>query len=232
VVTVQPALERPWGARLSIDGLVGERIAATRRQWIETVPTTDPAVLQMFRDRDVPHPGGAPPSWALLPWSGEFAGKYLIAAAQFVALTGDRALQATVAAFATEMIACQDADGYLGPFEHDARLFGTDDNRVWTNWFPAIDRPDQWQGWQALGDNVYPPGSTITALSTVPGGTSLHVLGFDNKVWTNWFPAINHPDQWQGWQALTVFRRYISWLPAPAGLLPVAFSRDAPMRTV
>jgi hypothetical protein len=76
------------------------------------------------------------------------------------------------------------------------------DRRVWTNFFPAADGSFRWNGWFALGDNVFPERSTVTALSTVPGGTSLYVVGLDRKVWTNFFPAADGSFRWNGWFAL------------------------------
>jgi hypothetical protein len=80
------------------------------------------------------------------------------------------------------------------------------DGKVWTNFFPAGDEL-RWSGWTALGDNVFPVGGSVTALSTVPGGTSLYVVGLDGKVWTNFFPAGDEL-RWSGWTALgdNVFR--------------------------
>jgi hypothetical protein len=58
-----------------------------------------------------------------------------------------------------------------------------------------------WVPWFSLGPDTltFPQGSTITALSTVPGGTSLYVIGPDGQVWTNFFPDINNNPQWNGW---------------------------------
>jgi hypothetical protein len=76
------------------------------------------------------------------------------------------------------------------------------DGKVWTNFFPAADGSSRWNGWFALDENVFPAGSTVTALSTVPGGTSLYVVGLDRKVWTNLFPAADGGARWNGWFAL------------------------------
>ena len=67
--------------------------------------------------------------------------------------------------------------------------------RVWSNYFPSSN--NQWSGWFPLGDNVFPSGSVVTALSTQPGGTSLYVVGLDGQVWSNYFPSSNN--QWSGW---------------------------------
>jgi hypothetical protein len=103
------------------------------------------------------------------------------------------------------------------------------DGKVWTNFFPAANGSPRWNGWFPLGDNVFPEGSDVTALSTVPGGTSLYLLGFDRNVWTNFFPAPDRPHEWDGWWPL-LFPPYISWLPAPPGLEATAFSKDNPLR--
>ena len=49
-------------------------------------------------------------------------GKYLISAIQAVRMDTDPKLKATVAAVVQELIACQAADGYLGPFPENERL--------------------------------------------------------------------------------------------------------------
>ena len=45
-------------------------------------------MLEMFRDRD------ASPLRDMMPWSGEFAGKYLTGAVQILRITGDARLKA------------------------------------------------------------------------------------------------------------------------------------------
>ena len=104
------------------------------------------------------------------------------------------------------------------------------DSKVWTNFFPAANGAPQWNGWFALGDAVFPPGATVSALSTTPGGTSLFVRDDQYVVWTNVFPGAAHGSDWSGWWPLA-FPPYISWLPATPGLRPVAFTRSNPQRT-
>ena len=41
------------------------------QQWLLVAPDANPAMLEMFRDRD------RQPRRAMQPWAGEFAGKYL-----------------------------------------------------------------------------------------------------------------------------------------------------------
>jgi len=267
----------------SLGGWMGERVQSTLRNWMQGMPNANPALLQMFRDRDSPYPEPKHEfaSDYLLKWSGEFAGKYLIAGAQFLRLTGDFELKASLEILVKQLIAYQDSDGYLGAFERQARMLGKPGSMVWTNFFPAPTRPKEWNGWFPLGDNVFPVGAAVTALSTVPGGTSLYVLGLDGKVWSNFFPAPDGSLRWNGWFALgdnifpggatvtalstvpggtslyvlgrdggvwtnefpspdhsltwdgwwpLIFPPYISWLAAPPGTRPVAFSRSNPQR--
>jgi hypothetical protein len=55
-----------------------------------------------------------------------------------------------------------------------------------------------------LGPNTFPKESTVTAISTRPGGTSLYLVGLDEgqgggRVWSKFFPDPDHPTQWTGW---------------------------------
>ena len=74
--TKPPTFERIDQPDFTFRGLLGERIAANERNWLLTAPASNPSMLQMFRDRD------RTPPRDLLPWSGEFAGKYLTSAAE------------------------------------------------------------------------------------------------------------------------------------------------------
>ena len=67
--------------------------------------------------------------------------------------------------------------------------------------FPDSKHPRDWSDWFALGDNVFPVGSTITALSLSQGATSLYVVGLDRQIWSNFFPSDGRPE-WSGWFAL------------------------------
>lgn len=86
-------------------------------------PESSPAILQVLRDR-------MPLRKPLMPWAGEFAGKYLTGAELVWRLTPDAKLKATIDTFVRDLIACQDPDGYFGPFPKDARLTG----KNWDVW--------------------------------------------------------------------------------------------------
>ncbi|MCE5199895.1 glycoside hydrolase family 127 protein [bacterium] len=121
----QPIYEVPTAAKMSFGGIIGDRILANESNWLMIAPESNPAMLQVFRDRDRQH------SCDLLPWHGEFPGKYLISAVQSLRITQNPALKAKLERFVHDLISCQDTDGYFGPFAKDKRLFGTD---LWDLW--------------------------------------------------------------------------------------------------
>jgi len=102
--------------RLTLTGIVGDRLKAVSENWLLQVPHANPAILEIFSDRDIQ------PYRDLLPWSGEFAGKYLTSAVQVYRLTRDARLRRELAGFVSRLIQKQDADGYLGPWPADSRL--------------------------------------------------------------------------------------------------------------
>lgn len=126
-----PVCEPPQSARFQLGDWIGERLQANLEGWLLTAPTANPAMLQMFRDRD------RQPRRALVPWAGEFPGKYLISAVQGYRLTCDRRLRLLLQQFVRELISVQDADGYLGPHPKSERLTGrTHDGQspLWDLW--------------------------------------------------------------------------------------------------
>ncbi len=102
--------------RLNLTGIVGDRLQAVSENWLLEVPHANPAILEIFNDRDIQ------PYRDLLPWSGEFAGKYLTSAVQVYRLTREPRLRRELAAFVSGLIRRQDADGYLGPWPAESRL--------------------------------------------------------------------------------------------------------------
>ena len=127
----KPLLRPDLSGRFEWSGWVGERIKANQENWLLQAPVANPAMLQMFRDRD------RQPRRALVPWAGEFAGKYLISAVQGYRLTRDKRLRSLLEGFVRDLIAVQDADGYLGPHPQSQRLTGKthDGNHaLWDLW--------------------------------------------------------------------------------------------------
>lgn len=130
----RPQAERPPGVRFALKGPVGDALRDVTANWLMEAPAANPAMLGMFRDRD------RMPLRDLLPWSGEFAGKYLAGATQVLLVRDDPGLERLLTRFVAELIALQDDDGYLGPFPKANRLTGT---------APNIDGKDgsSWDAW-------------------------------------------------------------------------------------
>ena len=114
----RPALQAPKAIQFQLDGLVRQRLQACLDQWWLITPDANPALLQMFRDRD------RQPERDLLPWSGEFVGKFLTSGVLGWQLTRDPQLYAVLRRTVEELVAVQDEDGYLGPFARAKRLVG------------------------------------------------------------------------------------------------------------
>jgi hypothetical protein len=115
----QPTLQRANGLQFQLEGIIRQRLQACLDQWWLIAPDANPALLQMFRDRD------RKPERELLPWSGEFAGKFLTSGVLGWQLTRDPQLYAVLRRTVDELIAVQDEDGYLGPFSAHQAADGT-----------------------------------------------------------------------------------------------------------
>lgn len=109
-------------------------LTGVSEQWLRTAPLSNPAMLEMFRDRD------RQPLREMVPWAGEFAGKYLTSAVQVWRLTGDESLKQCIADFVTRLVVLQADDGYLGPWPKESRLTGRAPNigakggETWDAW--------------------------------------------------------------------------------------------------
>jgi len=125
VVKRTPVFECAQDARFRFGGMVGDRIAASLRNWWLCAPQANPAMLDMFFGRDrTPHRD-------MVPWAGEFAGKYLISAVQALRITRDVALKQHLKRFVRDLIASQAEDGYLGPWPQHLRMTGEGKWDLW-----------------------------------------------------------------------------------------------------
>jgi len=97
-------------AHFEFAGPVGERVQANVDNWLLRAPQSNPGMIEMFRVRD------RKPAPQLVPWAGEFVGKYLIAAVQALRMFEDPRLRQQVSNVVAAFIATQAENGYLGPF--------------------------------------------------------------------------------------------------------------------
>jgi DUF1680 family protein len=111
-----PLLDSIRNTRFRLEGEIARRLCAVTDQWILPAPFANPAMLEMFRNRD------RTPYQSQMPWAGEFAGKYLTHAVQIHRLTRNRKLGAHIKWFVGELVALQAEDGYLGPWPKPWRL--------------------------------------------------------------------------------------------------------------
>lgn len=113
-----PACARIPNTALDIRGPVQRYLNAVSEQWLKPAPFSNPAMLEMFRDRD------RRPLREMVPWAGEFAGKYLTSAIQVWRVTRDPSLKSAIADFVKRLVPLQEADGYLGPWPKGSHLTG------------------------------------------------------------------------------------------------------------
>ena len=113
-----PRCNRLTGTKFQIGGRVQQYLSGVTEQWLKVAPVSNPAILEMFRDRD------RRPLRDLVPWAGEFAGKYLVSAVQVWRVTDDESLKRDIADFVQRLVALQAEDGYLGPWPTESRLTG------------------------------------------------------------------------------------------------------------
>ena len=105
--------------RLRLSGPVGERVGANVGGWLLPCPAANPGLA---RDVRAARSQAAP---QLVPWAGEFVGKYLISAIQALRMVDDPALEKQVAEVVRQVCDAQAEDGYLGPFPREQRLLAT-----------------------------------------------------------------------------------------------------------
>ena len=130
-VSKTPVLDRIPNTTYTFDGIIKRYLDNVTEQWLKVAPYANPAMIEMFRDRD------RTPRRDLVPWAGEFAGKYLTSAVLAWRISRDERLRAQLDRFVDELISVQDTDGYLGPFPQAERLTGkTADGRhaLWDLW--------------------------------------------------------------------------------------------------
>jgi DUF1680 family protein len=111
-------LEPDPQAHLRLTGTLGDRLRANVSAWLLPAPEANPGMLEMFRVRD------RQPAPSIVPWAGEFAGKYLTSAVLALRMSDDPALEQRVRGFVRDLVATQAEDGYLGPFRKVERLRG------------------------------------------------------------------------------------------------------------
>ena len=112
------SLEEIPALRLALDGVVGQRVQANIDNWLMVAPDNNPGLLGIFAQRD----SGKMPD--MVPWAGEFVGKYLISSVQAMRMSDDPKLRELLQGIVDRLVALQAEDGYLGPWTREERLLG------------------------------------------------------------------------------------------------------------
>lgn len=121
------------GTKYQFDGVLGQRIKADVENWLLVTPGKNPGMFDMFACREKNREAGdVKDPHQLVPWAGEFAGKYLISAVQAMRMSDDPRLREMVGKTVDRLIQLQAEDGYLGPWPKKEQLMGHWD--LWGNY--------------------------------------------------------------------------------------------------
>ncbi len=115
-MNTQQGWDRIPNTKFALAGVIGDYLNAVTEQWLLVAPDANPGMLEIFRDRD------RKPYRELVPWAGEFAGKYLTGAVQVWRVTRNDRLLEYLKRFVGELLTLQADDGYFGPWPASARL--------------------------------------------------------------------------------------------------------------
>jgi DUF1680 family protein len=134
VLKFEPVMDVPTKLELQFGGFVGRRLKANLENWELRAPDSNPALTEMFYDRD------RKPDRDLLPWSGEFAAQYLCSSLLSYRILRDPRQKAMIDRITRAFMDAQGPDGYLGTYDQAHRLTGkgvlccSNINPLWMNW--------------------------------------------------------------------------------------------------
>ncbi|MEP7366303.1 MAG: beta-L-arabinofuranosidase domain-containing protein [Acidobacteriota bacterium] len=121
---VETPLRTPASVDMRFHGFLETRLRANLENWELDAPNSNPAMIEMFCDRD------RKADRKLLSWSGEFIGKYICASVLSYRILRDPRQKAQLQWVVGEFLKTQASDGYLGPFDKANRLTGNN----WDIW--------------------------------------------------------------------------------------------------
>lgn len=114
---------------MKLSGPMGERFDANMNNWLLTAPYHNPGMVQMYFRRNQPH------QW-LVPWYGEFSGKYLTSASLCYMMQPNDQLAKAIGYVVDQLALGQDEDGYLGVWPDSQKLRGRTQagDKTWDAW--------------------------------------------------------------------------------------------------
>lgn len=105
-------------SKVRFGGLLGERLKANKDKWLKSAPLANPGMSEMFLRGDLK------PHEKLVPWYGEFPGKYITCAAVAYAMDPDSELEQIVEDLIERLASVQDENGFLSPHRKGEWLTG------------------------------------------------------------------------------------------------------------
>lgn len=114
---------------MKLFGPMGERYDANLQNWLLTAPYHNPGMVQMYFRRNQPHQ-------RLVPWYGEFSGKYLTSAVLNYNMQPNEELAKAINYVVDQLALAQDEDGYLGAWPDSEKLRGRTQagDKTWDAW--------------------------------------------------------------------------------------------------
>lgn len=114
---------------MKLSGPMGERYDANVRNWLLTAPYANPGMVQMYFRRNQQHQ-------RLVPWYGEFTGKYLTSAVLSYNMQPNEELAKAINYVIDQLALAQDTDGYLGIWPDSEKLRGRTQagDKTWDAW--------------------------------------------------------------------------------------------------
>lgn len=118
---------------IMFDGFMKERMDNSIDNWVVPVYSANPAMIEMFRQRDTL------PRQRIMAWYGEFPGKTLTAAALIYRMTVRQDIRDAMDLLVSDLASVQSPEGYLGPFPISERITGYI--------HPAMGKSHTWDMW-------------------------------------------------------------------------------------
>ena len=126
----------------ALNNKVGILVDNIIEKWLIGIRESNPAILDMFKDKEYK------PYRRTLPWSGEFAGKYLTCASMIYSYTKNVKLKEYLDRFVDELISDQSDNGYIGPWPKEFELTGRTPEIYYLYSIDSIPETDRtWDAW-------------------------------------------------------------------------------------
>lgn len=111
----KPVLDRDYRSKYKMEDFIGTQAENIAKNWAMTCESQNPSMMAAFDKRN------DKPYQEILPWSGEFPGKFLRGLTQLYRMTGDPQLKTYISGFVGRLVSKQADNGYIGvwdtPFE-------------------------------------------------------------------------------------------------------------------